>query len=310
MKKEGEFTPAPTMEAILSHINTAFSLSNTDLQRLQEMIELRRKADIGFRGLGARLSLSFKIRQRLDELKSGAIPRVYTLLTKVEASFIHPRSEIWQGVWSTGFCIDDSSICSLLIGSLSTLDELSNSRRPFSQVLANSIQEVTSQYFGDHDPNNNNMRNKLYPSRWVSEEPVSITKLKGKSMAACSEWAGIANNLMTFCGVTSSLVLSPSCDFGDGKEPFHAYLILDNKGEKFINDPINPFYIFTPDGKIVGSVPSIYPITDQQFNGLTGRFWEIKPVDVIYASFTRNGNDYDHRGVLKLSYSGPYPPLN
>lgn len=95
---------------------------------------------------------------------------------------------------------------------------------------------------------------------------ISVSELKGKNAALCSERAAVSQNLLTLLGYQSDLIY---CQINyQGKEKFGdhvANIITAQNGRKFIYDPQNPVLLDT------GYVPAISSINNEQYENFINK---------------------------------------
>ena len=104
------------------------------------------------------------------------------------------------------------------------------------------VQQFVWKYFG---VNSSNVFARMNVYDTPNNEPISIQKLKGINVAACSERSALVQNLLKFMGFDSEIV------FGKlNSNESHAYIIFapEKGGIKLLYDPMNPV-VFQAEGK-------------------------------------------------------------
>ncbi len=125
------------------------------------------------------------------------------------------------------------------------------------------------------------------------KETFDIGFFKGKSMAECSEYAAITQNIFTFIGCNSYYV--PGKLIMPDHQEEHAFNIVQTAKDKFfIFDTSNPDYAYDENFNIIGARTRFCPISQEQFEkviteeGISQRFkisnyqtinGETKPID-------------------------------
>lgn len=102
----------------------------------------------------------------------------------------------------------------------------------------------------------------------VDSEPISIKEFKHKGIAVCAEKAALAQNILSFAGFDSVLIMSRDSELLPGQKEAHAYNVLHTKRGYFLYDPTNLQFDYDAEGKISASRLAVYPISEEQYNNL------------------------------------------
>ncbi len=213
------------------------------------------------------------VNKRLVELEAGTSPRQLSAFSKDCVGFIHPKSEVKRVMYCDGFCLDDGGVYEELIDNI----KLFKKQPGYSELSTRAIslpalQWTIERYFGNQlSSNDTNNRNKSFYSDHssVDSEPVSMKKeLKGTGMAMCAEKAALAQNLLTFLGMQTELVISSKCNLGGQDNENHAYNLVTTEKGSFVYDPTNPRIFTNEKGELVGTQAALYPIGAEDYQRL------------------------------------------
>lgn len=251
-------------------------------------------------------------KNRLNELESGTSPRQISSFSKDCGDFIHPKSEIKRVKYLDGFCVDDEGAYEELIDNIKFLKtQPGYTEASVRAVCLPALQWTIEKYFGnrlsDEDTNN---RNKFFYTDHssVDSEPVSMKKdLKGKKMAMCAEKAALAQNLLSFMGMQSELVISSKCNLSNQESENsedHAYNLVTTDKGNFIYDPTNPRIFTNEKEELVYTQAALYPISVENYQRLkSGGTVEIEHKDMkVGADGSQNLSDKAQKRIY--GYSG------
>lgn len=249
------------------------------------------------------------IDKRMNELIGSCKPRVLSLVTgSVYKGFIHPETRIMRNFMVDAVRINDPELYKVLLESFRHFKEnpawQNRSMREIAQhALVRTLGTYFGNYFGTDGVEARNREFYLDHSDMESED-IPISDFRGKSIGVCAEKAAVAQNLLTFMGYDSELVMStnnrlnsPDVDDKDG----HAYNVISSDRGRFIHDPTNPVIVDNTDGSLRTVLPSNYPISEEQYQGL------IKggQVEVVHNDLTWDGSVYQKQEEVKRIYGGP-----
>ena len=232
---------------------------------LQEIDELLREEKID----ESNERIKSFIEARLNRIREITIPHeISTESNGFISGYIHPDSKVYRSRLFDPFMLDDDeSYVELLKG----LHALKNSPtwkdRPLRSIVPAALLYSIANYFGiNYSVQNEPLNRQFYMDHTsVDSDPIHLRELKGKGLAVCPEIAGLAQNFATFLGTNSNLVLG-ECKLDEKlKEEFHAYNILETERGRFIVDFTNPVLIRDGENSIVNFAPSVYPISEEDF---------------------------------------------
>lgn len=228
------------------------------------------------------------IQDRLTKIKTDSPPRrQISMFNKDCHGFIHPQTEVKRVFYLDGFCLDDDDVYKELLNSIRVLKKQPGYQNMDTRTISlPALQWTIEKYFGnqlsDDDVNN---RNKFFYSDHssVDSQMVSVKKdLKGKGMAMCAEKAALAQNLLTFLGIDSELVISNNCNLAGGDSDGHAYNLLSTDKGRFIYDPTNPRVVTDNQDRLLGTQAALYPINEDVYQRLKkGGTVEVEHADMI-----------------------------
>lgn len=132
--------------------------------------------------------------------------------------------------------------------------------------LMKIVYDTTVEYFGTTE-NAIEARQVYYEEHDVysEEEKGRISDFKGKNMAACMERAALAQNLMKFLGIDSTLKVSQINV--DGKDDIHAFNLVEADGKYYIFDATIPVV-----NENRGVTPIITEIPEQAYKEMINPF--------------------------------------
>ncbi len=246
------------------------------------------------------------VAERLKELMaSSEIKNLGIMYGRFYKGFIRPESKIQRSPMVDPFHIDDSELYEGLFENIKEFKQYEGWKdKELRAILPEVIQYTISKYFGNAAGTTNTDRDNqsfYLDHSDVSSEDLSIKELKGKRIAVCAEKATVAQNLVSFVGLESYIVLS-ECKLGEGKEQFHAYNILKTNKGYFIYDPTNPrLELEEGTNHLKNTNAAIYKITDEEFLKLENG----GDVTVEHTDFSVDGLGKKSIKTDERVYSGP-----
>ena len=142
-----------------------------------------------------------------------------------------------------------------------------------------------------------------YDAHFDDEHPiVSMREMKDKGISVCAERSSTAQNLLSFCGYNTRLIMTDKCKFpGDEARSGHAYNIIQSPRGYFIFDPNNPATTTDADGKVLYCNPSAYPLTTEEFKKLM----DGDSIKVTHKDFKLGTNGQPTEDPMEIVYGGP-----
>lgn len=249
------------------------------------------------------------ITKRLMELKNNSSKvEIGGMSRQWHSGFIHPGSTIRRNYMVDPFHVDDDSVYEEMFSIIREFKSYPTwKEKTLKQMMPSIVNHTIGKYFGNYvtysDTEQKNQN--FYLSHDDPTLPdVSLRELKDKSMAVCAEKSALAQNLTSFLGLESFLVISDSCKANpDDKNGLHAYNIWKSKNGYFIFDPTNPHLSLEKDtNKLLNYFPSVYPISEESFNTIKNG----GIVDVIHEDIISDiANNSSEKKMTKRTYGGP-----
>lgn len=229
------------------------------------------------------------IMKRLNELKNESIKgEIGAMSRQWHPGFIHPDSSVRRSYMVDPFFVNDDSVYEDMFSVIKKFKEHPGWKETsLGQMMPFIIQHTVADYFGNlvsySNTESNNQR--FYMEYDDPNVPgISMHELKGKNIAVCAEKSALSENLATFLGLESYLVVSNTCKANpDDEDVFHAYNIWKTKKGYFIYDSTNPKLNLEKDtNKILDYNPAVYPITEEVFNEIkNGGTTSVKHIDKV-----------------------------
>lgn len=249
------------------------------------------------------------IEKRVAELMKLSRPTTLSLVNgSVYKGFIHPETRIMRSFIVDAVRINNTEIYKVLLESFRQFKEnpawQSKSMREIAQhALVRTLGTYFGNYYGAEGVESRNRQFYLDHSG-IDSEDIAISEFRGKGMGVCAEKAAVAQNLLTFMGYDSELVMStnnklnsPDVNDRDG----HAYNVISSDRGHFVHDPTNPVIVENTDGSLHTVLPSNYPISEEQYQNLV----KGGQVEVDHNDLTWDGNVYKKQEDTKRVYGGP-----
>lgn len=244
---------------------------------------------------------------RLKLLTENSSPAEISNLSKPYIGFIHPESRIYRTFLVDPFHIDDPD---LYIDLIKTFREIHNhpgyKDRSLREIVPHVVQRTLGIYFGNHwSTDSTENRNRAFYMDRVSadSEDISLKELKGQNLAVCAEKAAVAQNLLSFLGYKSELIVSSKCKLDPKVETDtnHLFLIVNGKNGYSIYDPTNPVLIEDSEGFTISTLPMFYPIKPEERQRLISG----DTVNVIHRDLTLKDDIYAQEEEVYRIYGGP-----
>ena len=179
--------------------------------------------------------------------------------------------------------------------------------REVRDMVPSVVGYTVGKYFGNHvGLGGTESRNKqfYFDHSGVGIDYISLSELKGQSLAVCAEKAAVTQNLLSFLGYQSELVASTGNQIGEDSQvnqDGHMYNVVSSERGHFIFDTTNPVEVINQDNKLVHVNPATYPISEQEYSDLMrgGK------VEVIHTNLNWDGTETTPRESSTRVYAGP-----
>lgn len=221
--------------------------------------------------------------------------------------FIHPDSPVRRSYIVDPVRVNDNGLYYQLLDSIRQYRESPGwQAKSLREIAPPAVIKTLGDYFGNATSSQDaNVRNKEFYSDRVSaySEDVDLEELRGKGIAVCTEKAAAAQNLLTFLGYDSQLVMSNKCRLNspdaDDIEG-HAYIVINSDKGHFIFDPTNPIAATNKDGTLQAVFPANYPISEEAYQTLMSG----GQVEVTHHDLKWDGETYTKEEGVKRVYGG------
>lgn len=216
------------------------------------------------------------IDNRVEQLTNSTSPEGISLVhNNIYNKFIHPDSNVRRSMIVSPIHLDDNEIYNILMEKVqqARADERYKDHS-LRQIIPTAVQTAIYQYFGSLLTSNEGLQKnfKFYMDESGLDGPefISIKDFKEEKMAVCAEKASVAQNLLRFSGLNSSIVFSSKCRIpAEAPEDAHAYNIIQSENGYFIYDPTNPNLVLNETKDTWSSYqPAFYKITEEQFDSI------------------------------------------
>lgn len=192
---------------------------------------------------------------------------------RIHPGFIHPETEIQRNGLVDPVYINDNEAYNVLFETL--LDFKLNpgwKDKTLREMSVSAIQIALGRYFGNPvSYNDTDARNREFYMNHTTanSKPLSIGEFEGKGIAVCAEKAALAQNLLSFMGMESTMVVGELKEsVEDMPITFHVYNICKTNKGHFVYDPTHPSLQLDSEEKLISTIPSVYPISAEQFEEL------------------------------------------
>lgn len=249
------------------------------------------------------------IEERTAELTVQSTPTELSLIRgSVYKGFIHPETRVIRSYLVDGVMINDPELYRVLLEVIRQHKEHPEwQKSTMREIAQNALMRTIGTYFGNwYDSGDVEERNRaFYLDHTMAEsDDVLIKEFRGKRIGVFAEKAAVTQNLLTFMGYDTELVMSTNnrlgavdVDHRDG----HAYVVVTTDRGHFIFDPTNPAIARKADGSLHTVLPANYPITDEEYHRLeSGGQVEVRHYDPVY-----DGRAYQKGEGVKRIYGGP-----
>lgn len=200
--------------------------------------------------------------------------------------YLRPDAKIQRSPMVDPFAMDDSALYSELFETIKKFREIDGwKEKELRIIMPEIIQHTISKYFGNEvatsGTENRNREFYLDHGDDPDSKAVSLDELKGKGIAVCAEKAAAAQNLVTFAGLESYLVMA-ECNLSGERDENHAYNVLKTENGYFIYDPTNPKLILEKEtNHLISSYAAIYKISDEDFTSIKlGKEVKVQHIDI------------------------------
>ena len=210
------------------------------------------------------------ISERLREIDGTSEGKDFgTLYAHMVSGYIKPDAKIQRSPMVDPFTLDDPDMYKALFNSIADFRKNEGWKDVDLRVMMPEVvQYAISSYFGNSlgSPSVERRNQEFYLDQSAENEKptISIAEVKGKGIAVCAEKAAMAQNLWTFAGLDSSLIMA-DCSGDSGKSELHAYNILKTEKGYFIYDPTNPRVVLDGENHLQSTSAAVYPISSEDF---------------------------------------------
>ncbi len=182
--------------------------------------------------------------------------------------FLHPETTVRANFFQPPVVIDDHKIYEEVVDALAVYRAVYEGK-PMADIIFIAVQRAVSAYLGNNLGQASLAANEaIYGEHAFDAGVVSIKEFRHKAAAVCVERASVAQNMLSFLGVQSSLVAS-QCTLDEGRAEGHMYNVVTTSKGVCIFDPTNPRLIFKQGTQeVVGYSPELFPLTSEQVQEL------------------------------------------
>lgn len=150
---------------------------------------------------------------------------------------INSKSVVMPNVYTKGFLLNDNEMYKLPIKNIKKLEEDKRwNNTSFNTKMIIGIGMAIAEYFGLYG--DEELRREIYDD---ADRAINSEEMKGKNIAVCSERSAMAQNLASFLGIKSDMIIGKLkyTDDGKYKTEDHAFNVFDFDGNKYIVDYTN-----------------------------------------------------------------------
>lgn len=214
------------------------------------------------------------ILDRIQTLESQATvpPEIDQLSNPIHSGYISKKTGIRRHVMVDPVYLDDDSIYEQYLRDVcKRLKETEVTPENISRATLGAVQTTIADYTGNaygYQGVEDKNRDFYLERSDVDAEPISIKELKQKGFAVCAEKAALAQNILSFAGFDSSLIMSRDSELQPGHKEAHAYNVFHTSRGYFLYDPTNLQFNYNADGSISTSRLAVYSISEEQYNGI------------------------------------------
>lgn len=199
------------------------------------------------------------VETRLNVLKEKALERKTVMMgTEPFKGFIGKDTEIKYNESTPGVHLDDDSIFTNLINNVKEMKQTPDWKDVSTrQLLPTATNFTINKYFGSLFGG----ENKQTTDNQNETEPKSISSLKEKGTAGSIERSALAQNINSFLGLDSQIIVSENFKLNiDSKPEIHAFNEIKNEKGTYISDVSNPSLIKNAYNEIMNNQPVFYPV--------------------------------------------------
>jgi len=216
------------------------------------------------------------IKDRVQDLEEHAfVPasaEIDQLGNSVHRGYISRNTGVRRNIMVDPVYLDDDSVYEAYMRDISErLKQTEMAPDDVSRATLGAVQTTITNYFGNAYGNEviEKRNQAFYLDRsGVESKPISIKEFKHKGIAVCVEKASLAQNILSFAGFESALIMSSDSELIPGHKEAHAYNVLHTKRGYFLYDPTNLLFDYDAEGNISASRLAVYPISEEQYTGL------------------------------------------
>lgn len=182
--------------------------------------------------------------------------------------------------------------------------------RSLREIVPLTVIRTTGNYFGNHwgDTSTEFDNREFYDDHTniYSEPDIHLNELKGRQIAVCAEKAAVGQNLLSFLGYESTLVISSKCRLNSpdrDDEGNHVYQVVKRDENYIVFNPANPVIIRKNEGKIHTVLPAYYLINSKEYDNLMkGGQVSVAHHDAIWDG---RATKYEKEATTRI-YGGPH----
>lgn len=251
--RKQENAPSKELESTLAEIETLFT---ADEEKINEFIS-----------------------KRINLLESNADKKteLSVLSNSLHEGFISNQTGVRRSFMVEPMFLNDETLYKDFIDEFKHIKQLEYAKTSTPrELLFTVIQYTLQKYFGNMFANadTETKNREFYLDKSVmSDEPsdvISIKDFKGENMAVCAEKASASQNILSFVGLDSYILLSGNCNLsGENSNEAHVFNVAHTEKGYFIFDPTNPTIFTDAENKPTGVSAAVYPITLEDFRKLT-----------------------------------------
>ena len=250
------------------------------------------------------------ITKRLEHLEAGSTKEteISTFSNPLHKGYISKETGVRRNMMVEPMYLNDESLYKDFVDIFKQLRQNEQYKSVTSrQMLMTTVQLTMQKYFGNMLGYNGveGINRKFYSDNsLMSDEPskpISINDFKLKNMAVCAERASAAQNLLSFAGLDSYLLMSGNCRLsGEESGAGHVFNVTQSDKGYFIFDPTNPVLSKNKDGKLLSAQAAIYAITADDFEKLKTK----QDVTVEHKDIQIDAENKQVERVTKRIYGG------
>lgn len=200
------------------------------------------------------------------EAQAPSVEGAIDSLSDAYEGFLRPDVEVRTAPHRQGFLLDDPKIYESILDETRTFygqykntlkNDPSNKMAYFKAALF-ATQRAQEAYFGNVSPNNE--QKDAHDQLALATEIHSIADFK--NVGQCVQRSAVANNMLQFLGVPTSLRFGYMDIEGQGKVGHTFLLVKTPQGRMRLYDPMNPTYFFE-GSQLVGTQPRYAKVPEE-----------------------------------------------